>query len=233
MDAVIHRFGEISSTQSEARRLIDAGDADAGHIIVADRQTKGRGRFGRTWLSPQGGLYATFIVTARPGLSLVSGVAVIRALARFGVHAGLKWPNDVMLNEAKLAGILIETAGELALVGIGINLTAAPLETATSVQTAGTTARRGELIVAIREEMTQVETTNDLRTAYREHLRTLGKEVRIVPENEGPAIFGTAVDIDTDGQLLVETERGSRTISTGECLHLRVEPERNDDGMSP
>jgi len=217
---VVHRLPRVSSTQDEARRLVQAGAAGPGHVVIADEQTEGRGRFGREWLSPAGGLYASFVAATHRLISLVGGVAVRQALVRFGIEAGLKWPNDVVIDGAKLAGILIETAGSAALIGIGINLEEAPLKTATSVRAAGGTARRGELVVAIWEELGEAEALEDILPAYREHLTTLGEQV-IVASESGETIEGTAVDIDADGRLLVRTAKGVRAMSSGECIHLR------------
>lgn len=221
MSLVIHRRHRVDSTQDEARRLVESGEAEAGHVVVADEQTEGRGRFGRAWTSPVGGLYATFIVSHRPMLSVASGVCLLRALARFGVKAGLKWPNDLLVDGRKLAGILIETAGEFALIGIGVNLVEAPLETATSVRAAGPAVRRGDLIVAIGEELDESPASEEVLRAYRESLLTLGRPVEVTLE-DGGSIEGTAVDIDPEGRLLVETRAGVRAIPSGECVHLRA-----------
>ncbi len=194
--------------------------AGAGHVVVADEQTEGRGRFGRTWSSPAGGLYATFIVPCHPMLQVASGVCVLRALDRLGVKAGLKWPNDLIVGGKKLAGILIETAGEVSLIGIGVNLVATPLETAASVRAAGGEIRRGELVVAIGEELGKSRGSEESLRAYRENLLTLGRSVRVALEG-GEAVEGTAVDVDAEGRLVVETRAGVRTISSGECVHLR------------
>ena len=220
MSLVIHRLQRVDSTLDEARRLVESGRAGAGHVVVADEQTEGRGRFGRTWSSPVGGLYATFIVPLRPMLPIVSGLCVVRALARFGVQARLKWPNDVIVDGKKLAGMLIETAGEVALVGIGVNLIEAPLETAVSVRAAGGEVRRGELVVAIGEELDRGVASEESLRAYRDSLLTLGRPVRVTLQS-GEKIEGTAVDVDAEGRLLVETRGGVRTISSGECVHLR------------
>ncbi len=220
MSLVIHRLQQVSSTQDEARRLVETGEVGPGHVVVVDEQTKGRGRFGREWLSPVGGLYATFIVARHPLISLVSGVAVLRALARFGVAVRLKWPNDLVVDGRKLAGILIECKNEVALVGIGVNLREAPLDTATSVRAAGGTVKRGELIVTIWEEMTEAVASEDIVGEYRTHLATLDQPVRLTLE-DGETVEGRAVDIDPEGRLLVETAAGVRAISSGECSHLR------------
>ena len=113
MPLVVHRFREVGSTQDEARRLLGSGDARPGHVVVADEQRAGRGRFGRDWLSPTGGLYATFLLEGDPAIAVASGVAVAQALTRLGVDARLKWPNDVLVEGRKLGGILIETASFL------------------------------------------------------------------------------------------------------------------------
>jgi BirA family biotin operon repressor/biotin-[acetyl-CoA-carboxylase] ligase len=188
--------------------------------MVADEQTAGRGRFGRAWLSPAGGLYATFIVARHPAIQLVGGVAVLRALARFGVDARLKWPNDLVIDGRKLAGILVERVGDVALIGIGVNLEEAPLETATSLRDVGRTARRGEMIVAMWEEMSSAATSEDVLTTYRERLTTLGRPVVVALEG-GEMVQGNAVDVDAEGRLLVETALGIRVITSGECTHLR------------
>lgn len=220
MSLVIHRLPRVGSTQDEARRLVESGGARAGHVVVADEQTEGRGRFGRAWSSPSGGLYATFVVPRHPMLPIASGLSVVRALARFGVKAGLKWPNDLIVDGKKLAGILIETAGDVALMGVGVNLDEAPLETAVSARAVGGGVRRGGLIVAIVRELGKSLSSEESLQAYRESLLTLGRSVRVTLEG-GETIEGTAADVDAEGRLLVETRGGVRAISSGECVHLR------------
>jgi len=91
-------------------------------VVVADTQTSGRGRMGRSWLSPQGGLYASFAV---PCPETPHHLAMVAAVAVAGLDSRLlcKWPNDVMLDGKKIAGILIETGNDIAVIGIGVNLT--------------------------------------------------------------------------------------------------------------
>ena len=200
---------------------MDAGRAAAGHVVVADEQTEGRGRFGRDWRSPLGGLYATYVVPPRPAIALAAGVALLRALDRLSVAASLKWPNDVLVGEKKLGGILAETAGRVVLVGIGINLRDAPLETATSLAAAGGATRRGELVVAIGEELAAPRAREEVLSTYRDRSATLGRAVRVTLAS-GETIDGTAVDMGDDGQLLIETGSGVRTVSSGDCAHLRA-----------
>ena len=133
MEGTLHHITRTTSTQYEARRLIEEGLAGAGDAVVADEQSAGRGRFGRVWISPTGGMYATVILPSDPLLSLKAGLALVSVLRRASVSAGLKWPNDVLVEDRKIAGVLIETTGDLSLVGIGLNLVSAPLDTATCV----------------------------------------------------------------------------------------------------
>ena len=147
---MIHRFAEIGSTNDECLRLAAVGEPH-GTVVVADRQTAGRGRHGRPWSSPPGtGLYASLLIRLPVGespksevrsptlLPLVAGIAAARAIAdAAGLRAdgadgdiALKWPNDVLLHGRKLAGILVEGAfgpdGFDAAVGLGVNVSTLP-----------------------------------------------------------------------------------------------------------
>lgn len=137
---VLHLFERLESTNDVARRLAQDG-APSGQVVVAAEQTRGRGRYGRTWASPPGNLYASLLV--RPGrplaeaaqLSLVAGLALAEALEALGppgLRATLKWPNDVLLDGAKTAGILLESAAgpeglaAWVIVGTGVNIASFP-----------------------------------------------------------------------------------------------------------
>jgi BirA family biotin operon repressor/biotin-[acetyl-CoA-carboxylase] ligase len=120
------------STNDEAARLARAG-ASRGTVVIAERQTSGRGRDGRVWESPPGGLYLSIVlrpplaIAAVPPMTLAIGIAVCEAARAFGAHSELKWPNDVLVDGRKLAGVLVETQSqgnrlESVVVGIGINL---------------------------------------------------------------------------------------------------------------
>src|SRR5207237_2790007 len=114
----IVRLASTPSTQDVAR------DLPVGTAVVADFQTAGRGRLRRVWEAPPGtALLASFVMPARPLASLAAGVAAAHAC---GPSARLKWPNDVLLHGAKLAGILAERLADRVVLGIGVNLTAAP-----------------------------------------------------------------------------------------------------------
>ncbi len=223
MESTIHHSVHTTSTQQEARELIDEGKAKHGDIIVADEQTAGRGRFGRSWVSPRGGLYATVILSSDPLISLKAGLAVVRVLRSVGINsAGLKWPNDVLVEGRKIAGILIETDGAFSLVGIGLNLTLAPLDTATCVACYTERVDRDEWAREIAGTLIDMLRGVFDLDEYRDVCLTLGNPVRIEGVGRDSVIEGIAVDVDERGGLIVKTRTGNRTVSSGECLHLRA-----------
>lgn len=119
---------EVDSTNDEIRRLGLNGSPD-GTILIADRQTAGRGRRGAKWVCPPGEALA-FSVLVRPAeakalwprLALAAGLAVAEALESYGVEAGIKWPNDVWVGAKKICGVLVESEGDFAIIGIGLNV---------------------------------------------------------------------------------------------------------------
>jgi BirA family biotin operon repressor/biotin-[acetyl-CoA-carboxylase] ligase len=198
---------------------MENGRAGVGHVVLADEQTAGRGRFGRAWASPLRGLYATFLVEADPLISLHAGLASVRALADAGASARLKWPNDLWAGERKLGGILVETADDMALVGIGINLESIPVNGAISLRALGVEARRAAVVLTIWSALRQRVDPDTLLQEYRAHCATLNQRVRLLLGSE-TAVEGIAVDVDDHGRLLVETPEGLRSFSSGECLHV-------------
>ena len=255
----------VASTGSTNADLLARASADAaapeGQVLVAEEQTAGRGRLGRTWTSaPDASL--TFSVLLRPAtvpasrrawLALVAGVAaasavhtvtggtVTRGTVNGGVDAVLKWPNDVLVGERKLAGILAEQSpdGAAVVVGIGINVAtsadALPVSPAglpaTSLLAEGASITREELLlevlrhferwyVAFRSDPDPVRT--GLLDAYRPLCATLGRRVRVeLPV--GRFMTGVARDIDPDGRLLVADEASGplTAISAGDVVHVR------------
>ena len=122
-------FDKIPSTQTYALGMVANGTARDRTLVLADAQSAGRGRYRRTGVSHHGNLYASFIYDAEerdPRLSYVVAVAVVETLAAFGVHAKIKWPNDILIDAKKVCGILIEYAGRFVIVGIGINIKSNP-----------------------------------------------------------------------------------------------------------
>ncbi len=216
---VIHRLPCVTSTQHVARDAIELGVARAGHIVLADEQTDGVGRRGRTWASPRGGFYASFVVPRDPLIAVRAGVAVARALEASSIPVQLKWPNDLCVLERKLGGILIETVEELALVGVGINLAANPLPEAACLRDLKASVNPEEFARAVYAELTHEEVPKSILDAYRARLATLGRRVRVDLGTRD--VVGRSLDVDAAGNLVVETDAGLVTVAAGDCVHLR------------
>lgn len=199
----IVRLASVTSTQLVAR------DLPIGSVVVADHQTEGRGRLDRRWDAPPGGaLLASFVLVTNPLLSLAVGVAAAEAC---GPDVRLKWPNDLMLRNRKLGGILVEVTGGKAIAGVGINLAWAP-------PGAGRLGReREELLEALRARLAIWASAPGERILerWRQLSTTLGRRVRV--ELSGRAFDGIAQDIARDGSLIVD----GVSVSAGDVIHLR------------
>ncbi|MEU0507226.1 biotin--[acetyl-CoA-carboxylase] ligase [Nocardia sp. NPDC005998] len=235
----------VESTGSTNADLIArAGDADADRVVLlAETQEQGRGRHARTWISPPRAQIAMSLLVRLRGiepsalgwLPLLTGVAVVDALrASAGVDANLKWPNDVLIDGRKVAGILAEVASgggaPAIVVGVGLNvdLTEAelPVPHATSLALAGAKVTdRTELVQSLLAEFARRFTawrdagwdTTDLIGGYRDRCATLGALVRAELPG-GQTIEGIAADIDTAGRLLI----GDHAVSAADVTHLRA-----------
>ena len=206
----------------------------AGLVVVAEAPTAGRGRLDRSWVSPaRAGLTLSVLVRPDlepahwPWLPLLTGLAVATALSeRAQVDAILKWPNDVLVGDRKLCGVLAEVpVPGAAVLGIGLNVTTRadelPYGAATSLQLVGaSTLDRGTLLRAMLRALTA--TLVDLqagRHAYRERCGTLGRWVRLELPG-GRAVEGEATAIDDSGRLVV----GGKSYGAGDVVHLRPAP---------
>lgn len=209
-------------------------------MVVAEHQTEGRGRLGRVWEAPAR-TSLTFSVLLRPDvpandwpwLPLLTGYAVQAALADRLPHISLKWPNDVLVEECKVAGILVERietpTGPAAVVGIGINvaqtLDELPVALATSVELeTGEPVDRTDLLGQVLGSLHGLQGLLDdpgaLRTAYADVCSTLGREVDLhLPADE--VRRGEALDIDSRGALVVSTADGTLTVGAGDVIHVR------------
>lgn len=226
------RLGRVDSTQTVAFALAADGAADRT-VVVAQAQTAGRGRRGRLWLDEPGASLLTSIILrprlepARlPTLSLAAGVAVVEALERVtGLKPRLKWPNDVLVDGRKLAGILLESRigpSPLVVLGIGVNLAqrvfpADLAERATSVRLAsGRRVDADTLLTALLESLdawrTRLETEGwaPIRERWRALTETLGRRVSV------DGVEGVAVDVDEDGALIVAEGDVRRRVVAGE-----------------
>lgn len=229
-DTAVVEIDEIDSTNAEALRRAVAGERGPLWISAA-RQTSGRGRAGRSWQTEAGALAASLLLS--PGcppdrlyqLSLLTGVAAFdaiallhtRANAQRGLAPRLKWPNDVLAGQAKIAGILIESttlgSDTLAVIGIGVNITAAPRiegRPTAAIADWGITVAPRDLLAAIDAslghwlEVWQAGARFDLvRAAWLERAGPLGEPVSVVAGSE--TICGVFAGMDDTGALLVDT----------------------------
>lgn len=207
-------------------------------VVVADHQTAGRGRLDRSWVVPRGaGLTFSAVVDPDVGvqrwplLPLATGLAVVDAVRRLGPDAMLKWPNDVLVGERKLAGILVERVGEpaLAVLGVGINVDMTadelPVPGATSMAVEACPTDRaallGGVLAALGRRLGQLRQEPErLLSDYRTACATLGRPIQAFLPGDR-VVRGTATDIDGDGRLVVETGTEVVAVSAGDVVHVR------------
>lgn len=231
-------YDRVASTNDEARRFAEAGAAQ-GLVVTGGLQTAGRGRQGRTWISPHGNLYASFLlrppVTPAQAGEFGFGAAIAVAetaehLAR-GIDAKCKWPNDVLVGGKKIAGILLESRGtpetlDWLIAGIGMNVAEAPEKTAwpaTSVAALGgdpSAERALETLAARLDHWYRhwlAEGFAPLRQSWLARAHALGKTVKI--KRNGDEREGKFVGLDPSGALVLELPGGGReSISFGDVL---------------
>jgi len=236
------------STNADLLARALAGEPE-GAVLAAEEQRAGRGRMGRRWTAPPRAAL-TFSLLLKPAvpparlgwLPLLTGVAVAAAVTTVtGVETRLKWPNDLLAADAKLAGILAEAAGDAVVVGIGLNVSTEPAEfpsprpgalPATSLRAAGATAPSREgILLAILEGFERWYRAwqqaggdpdrSGLRPEYIRLSATIGRTVRAELPG-GQALSGPAVGVDSDGRLLVFLSSGSEVaVAAGDVVHLR------------
>jgi len=228
-------FDTIDSTNSYARREIEAGRMECPCLIFAREQTAGRGRHGNSFTSPKDGIYMTVVtqpeMPAERCLFLTSAAAVaaVRVLEQYtDLAPKIKWVNDIWIGDRKICGILVEavsggTLGYLkyAVTGIGINtfsdVNVLGKELSDSAGTLFIPAeKREEAARAIAEEFLRLSEELDddaLREEYRERSMIIGREISF--EENGRHYEGKAVDLNRDGELIVECVEGRKVLSSG------------------
>jgi BirA family biotin operon repressor/biotin-[acetyl-CoA-carboxylase] ligase len=244
----LHCSPELPSTNDRAKELAEAG-AVHGEVVIAESQTAGRGRRGRTWASPSGrNLYMSVILRPQlppqraPELTLVASLAACDACRQAGVEAGIKWPNDVLVDGRKVAGILTELSAEpdavhWVVLGIGVNLNSGEDDFPDELRDVATSLaiERGQAVpralftaalLSTLEEWLDLHASEGfgpIREAWRARSFTLGREVRV--DSDGAEVTGVAEDIDEVGALLVRTRSGLSRVVAGD-VHLvrRVDP---------
>jgi BirA family biotin operon repressor/biotin-[acetyl-CoA-carboxylase] ligase len=232
----------IGSTNDRARELLDEPDGE-GRAVVTEQQTAGRGRRGRTWISPPG-RNLMLSVAVRPQLAaadawrlgLAAALAARSACAAMAPVA-LKWPNDIVSDDgAKVGGLLLETTigGDRvtsAVIGIGININWPRAEMppgiagdATSLsELAGVSIDRAELLSSLLDaldaELLAVESGHSPLARYRQACATLGTEVGV--ETASGRVEGRAVEIDERGALVIQAPAGRVALTSGEIVRVR------------
>lgn len=232
----IHYFDEVDSTMDIARDLA-RNQCPHFTVVIAGRQKKGRGRLERTWLSSQGGLYFTVVVRPEipPVLSSRINFAASMILAKtlrslFKIRAMVKWPNDILVEDGKISGLLSEMEAEMDRVnfiniGLGINVNNDPTPQepmATSLKKIlGREVSRKDLLKAFLDDFEHALNDLDLETVvsdWKRYTETLNRHVRIVTTRE--VWEGLAVDVDDNGALILQLTDGStKKIIYGDCFH--------------
>jgi BirA family biotin operon repressor/biotin-[acetyl-CoA-carboxylase] ligase len=229
-------YDEVGSTNDVAASRADRG-AEEGVVVLAGRQTAGRGRLGRTWVSPAGaGIYASMVLRPSPEaaalLTIAAGVAVATGIeAATGLGVQLKWPNDVQAGGRKLAGILAEGSADHVVLGVGINVLPAAFppdvaQRATSLEgELGRTVDRGlvlaECLAAMADQYGRLRREGGTRLIEAWRLRaaaTLGRHVEW--ETAGERRVGLAENIDPDGALVVRSGTVLVRVRSGEVRWL-------------
>jgi BirA family biotin operon repressor/biotin-[acetyl-CoA-carboxylase] ligase len=237
--SVVERVGSTNAALVQAAR----DGAPAGAVLIAESQFAGRGRLGRIWEAPaRAGL--TFSVLLRPEapvsrqgwvplLVALSVAAAVRRLAEVDVR--LKWPNDLLVGERKLAGVLAERVEAAVVVGVGLNVSLRPeelpVETATSltIEEAACVDRDPLVRAALREieqhyhDWSAADGDADacgLRSAYLAMSATVGREIRVELPGER-VLTGRATGVDRSGHLIVRDGAGERALSAGDVVHVR------------
>ncbi len=229
----ISRHATIGSTNDEARRLAQAG-APHGTVVHADQQTAGRGRLAHTWFSPPGNLYLSVLIrTGQPvarsvELGFLTALVVadtVEALLPPQSRAVLKWPNDVLVNGAKIAGILVEQVDEATIIGIGLNIIQAPSNTPYAVTTivanggiASVEDARGILLDRLDFHLANWQSTGfaPIRALWLARSYPIGAAIRA--SKAGQSITGCFAGVDQDGALLLDTAQGRQRIVAGEVV---------------
>ncbi|WP_342666298.1 biotin--[acetyl-CoA-carboxylase] ligase [Thermococcus guaymasensis] len=225
------QLDEVGSTNEYAKAI--AHEVPEGTVVVAKRQTAGRGRKGRSWASPEGGLWMSVILKpprVDPRLAFVGALAVVDTLADFGISAGIKWPNDVWVGGRKISGILVEgKAGEYSILGIGLNVNnPIPNElrknAISMIEFIGSKLPLESVMNRLLMHLDGwyrvfLERPDLLMAKVREKTFILGKPVIVIEGDE--RISGIALDVLDDGSLLMDIGGQLRRITYGD-VSLRL-----------
>ena len=235
-------FDEVDSTNTVAKFLAESGN-DEGAVVISEVQTKGKGRRGKKWESPTGGVWLSIILkpdiapSKAPLITLATGVAVAKTLRNIGADARIKWPNDILIHDKKVSGILTEANAKFntvdyVIVGVGIdsNLNIGVLPE--RLQEKSTTLKKEleskitetEIISKFLNEFEKVydlfkeEKFDDILYDWRKMSGTIGSYVEI-KQPLGKFLKGYAIGINNEGALIIEENNGNlKKIISGECI---------------
>ena len=226
-----YQLTEVDSTNEYIKQMLEA--SPEGTVVLADVQTAGRGRMGRNWYSPEGGLWMSVLLDHCDNclMPIAAGVAICEAFRTYDIRLNIKWPNDILLNRKKVAGILIEIVNGRAILGMGINLNVTHFpdelkERASSIfmetkKHLNTQTLYEHLRLATDKyySLLKEDKIDDLLVKWREHTIMLGQDVRIeLPER---VIVGKVLDIDRRGALIVmRADYSVEHIIAGDCRLL-------------
>lgn len=228
---------ETGSTNTDLVAAVERGEVGDRTVLATDHQTAGRGRLDRRWEAPPGAnLLTSILFTAEPDptfpfMAMVS-LAAIDAIenlaeATFEERLGLKWPNDLLLDGRKLAGVLAQrsSASGATVVGIGVNVTWAPEDKGCVQRDLDVlitpVAMLPSMLAALDDMMRRVDCRAHVARRYRERLLTLGQAIRIELPGDR-SVSGTAIEVDDDGRLLVDVDGSIETFDVGDVVHARL-----------
>ena len=241
----IHYFESVGSTNNIAYKMAEEG-APEGTVVIANEQTKGKGRLGRVWDSPADtGVYLSCILRPNiapnevPEITLVTAVSVVKAIRKFsGVQALIKWPNDILISDKKSGGILTELKAEtdkinFVILGIGININTVASELpggATSVKKETKSSTDLSRVEFVKILLTELENEyakfrekgfSSIRNDWKSLSCTIGRYVS-VSTGEEKKFNGKAIDVDAKGALIVKSDSGEeRTFLSGDVTLIR------------
>jgi BirA family biotin operon repressor/biotin-[acetyl-CoA-carboxylase] ligase len=238
----IEHFREVDSTNDVAKKLAKDG-APEGTVVMADTQKKGRGRLGRSWSSPSGGIWLSVIL--RPDtqskrislLPLIAGNAVANTLnGLYDIDAYIRWPNDVLIGDKKVSGVLTELDVDenFVVVGMGINANIDVEDLPEEVRNIATTLKK-----ELNREVSKKELLDRLFSEFEDtydrfnsgiaeiNCSTIKKQVKIITKER--EFIGIAKEIDETGALILQLEDGStERIISGDCIHLSTEAQSEE-----
>lgn len=211
-------INETESTNTIARELI-ASDAPHGTVIVADRQSAGRGRRGKSFFSPEGGIYMSVTVKWQDNIpyTVCAASAVCRVLRSYGTDAKIKWVNDIFIDSKKVCGILCEKVGEFVIIGIGINHSVKDFpdelkDTAASLPE-GIPDRQNTVCAVTKELFRVLADPVGAKAYYAENMMLYGKKV--IYEYNGTEHRGTVIGLGDNEELLIKSEGATVVLTSG------------------